>query len=641
MFLQLPFRFTLHNAEYECIRRINRGGQAQIYLGLQRHPDGGERNVAVKLLWDNPDLGPEALQRNRMKREGAFGYRLDHPTLLKVYDHGAVTINDIVGTHAIVMELFQDFPPFLVPLSDDEEEPHAAPNLHDWRMHRHGHRLEPAQVANIALDISVVLCFVHEQGCVVRDIDPCNILCRCRPHRADEIETRLIDLGVATSLEVLDDGIPGATAGKAPKTEASKQPGKAPYLAPEVFGGGTPHASWDWYSLGVVLWECLFGELHFGAKGNSGGQDHPESGDLYEQRFQVALPRELATLVNVLLLVDPEARLDAARGAVDLAKAAIHTLKGGKEPDQAKAVRDEDAAEGSSARLSGEELRAEPDPFATKEMDLGNGEDVADTQRVQEQLSKTQGAKSRRRRVLRAAFVGLFVVLLAALGVMFHTEIVETFTSLMGTEEGRGADGDQARSAASQPLSVPDAEEHAGTAAASTSAKQPDGKRHPRTDRSPAAAPAVVLPERPATSVPSVSSVRDGGPSTAAKTARKGPSASRLESRRSKRVPSHRAVSPRATAPLPAGPRHEAVRASASEPLEHLGTEAPTRTELTPEEALLRDQERLFRAMITGEDPEQVVPARSEGRRGVGASHPDERVPGSSPVRGAGTVDGQ
>ena len=110
--------------------------------------------------------------------------------------------------------------------------------------HPDGGRLRPAQSVAYARQILAALRFAHRNGIIHRDIKPHNIL-----------------IGPEERLKVTDFGI--ARAGASQMTEAGSIMGTAQYLSPEQARGGNVTAASDLYSVGVVLYEMLTGEVPF------------------------------------------------------------------------------------------------------------------------------------------------------------------------------------------------------------------------------------------------------------------------------------------------------------------------------------------------------------------------------------------
>jgi beta-lactam-binding protein with PASTA domain/tRNA A-37 threonylcarbamoyl transferase component Bud32 len=202
------------DGRYKILRRLGAGGMADVYLA-----EDGElgRRVAIKIL--NDRYANDELFVERFRREAKSAAALSHPNIVSIYDRGVAE-----GTYYIAMEVIE------------------GRNLKE--LIRAGGRLRPAQAVAYARQILAALRFAHRNGIIHRDIKPHNIL-----------------IGSEERLKVTDFGI--ARAGASQMTEAGSIMGTAQYLSPEQARGGNVSAASDLYSIGVVLYEMLTGEVPF------------------------------------------------------------------------------------------------------------------------------------------------------------------------------------------------------------------------------------------------------------------------------------------------------------------------------------------------------------------------------------------
>src|SRR5690242_16389501 len=178
-----------------------------------------ERRVAIKILHEHYAEDPEYLERFR--REARAVARLSHPNIVTVIDRG-----DDGGRQYIVFEHV-----------DGE-------NLKELVL-RTG-RLAVRRALELALGVADGLAFAHERVLVHRDVKPQNVLL------SSEGEVKVTDFGIARSLNI-DHGV----------TQTGTVLGTAEYLAPEQASGKPVSPATDVYSLGVVLWELLAGDVPF------------------------------------------------------------------------------------------------------------------------------------------------------------------------------------------------------------------------------------------------------------------------------------------------------------------------------------------------------------------------------------------
>lgn len=196
---------------YQLRRLLGAGGFGEVHLADDRELS---RPVALKLL--RPDLADrEALAR--FVREARSTAALDHPSIVRVYDHGRTE----EGRFFIVYEYVEG------------TSAAAAARL--------GPPLEPHRVASLGRDVATALAAAHRLGVLHRDVKPENILLR------RDLSPVLADFGIAQ------------LAGDASvRTGTGLILGTPTYLAPEVWRGQAQGPSSDQYALGATLYELLF-----------------------------------------------------------------------------------------------------------------------------------------------------------------------------------------------------------------------------------------------------------------------------------------------------------------------------------------------------------------------------------------------
>jgi serine/threonine-protein kinase len=203
---------TLLLGRYRLDEQIALGGTARVWRGQDVQLD---RPVAVKLL--HPHLLPDETSRRRLAAEARAAAALNHPAIATVYD---VTGPD--EDPAIVMELVEGEPLSVLLARNGPMRPEAA--------------------ARLAAEVAEALYHAHQRGIVHRDVKPANILVEAESGRA-----RLIDFGIARSLEVAAESLTGTgTALGTPR-----------YMAPEQLSDGEIGPRTDLWGLGAVLYEAL------------------------------------------------------------------------------------------------------------------------------------------------------------------------------------------------------------------------------------------------------------------------------------------------------------------------------------------------------------------------------------------------
>lgn len=205
---------TILNNRYEIIRPVGSGGMAEVFLA---HDNLLDRNVAVKMLRDQFLADKELLEQFR--REAKSAARLIHPYIINIYD--VVSEGDI---QYIIMEYVDG-----VTLKEYLKE----------------HKLPLNAVLEIAVRLADALQHAHSRNIIHCDIKPQNIL-------IDKyLNPKITDFGIAKMISNQTTVYTAAVMGS------------VHYISPEQAVGGKITASSDVYSLGVVLFEMLTGQVPF------------------------------------------------------------------------------------------------------------------------------------------------------------------------------------------------------------------------------------------------------------------------------------------------------------------------------------------------------------------------------------------
>jgi eukaryotic-like serine/threonine-protein kinase len=205
---------------YKVLKELGRGAMGLVYLG--KDPTI-QRFVAIKTMRLDHIDHDDKLQdfKARFFREAESTGRLSHPNIVTIFDAGE---EDDLGY--IAMELIEG-----TPLKQWSRKPNLMP------------------VNEILLTVATVadaLDYAHQQGVVHRDIKPANIM-----------------LTKDRVVKVMDFGI--AKMASSSKTETNIVLGTPTYMSPEQIAGKKVDGRSDIFSLGVVLFELLTGQLPFTA----------------------------------------------------------------------------------------------------------------------------------------------------------------------------------------------------------------------------------------------------------------------------------------------------------------------------------------------------------------------------------------
>jgi len=216
-----PAELAKQFPQLEIIELLGQGGMGAVYKARQKQLD---RVVALKIL--PPEVGETEAFAERFTREARSLAKLNHPRIVTVFDFGHTE----KGLYYFVMEYVDGT---------------------DLRQVIQSGELEPSEALAIVPQICEALQFAHEEGIVHRDIKPENILIDKKGR------VKIADFGLAKLL--------GKTAAELTLTGAGHRMGTPHYMAPEQIEhpGQVDHRA-DIYSLGVVFYEMLTGELPIG-----------------------------------------------------------------------------------------------------------------------------------------------------------------------------------------------------------------------------------------------------------------------------------------------------------------------------------------------------------------------------------------
>jgi serine/threonine-protein kinase PpkA len=205
-------------AGYRMVRRLGQGGMAVVYLAVQESLD---REVAIKVM--APAASEDEAQAQRFEHEARIIAKLEHPGIVGIHEVGRTTEGQLY---------------------------YVMPYLARGDLSQRDYRDGEARIIDLLRGLLDALGYAHARGIVHRDVKAENVLF----NNADR--PQLTDFGIALSRR----------RGRARITTDGLALGSGGYMSPEQARGEPVDGRADLYSLGVLTYELLTGELPFQAE---------------------------------------------------------------------------------------------------------------------------------------------------------------------------------------------------------------------------------------------------------------------------------------------------------------------------------------------------------------------------------------
>jgi eukaryotic-like serine/threonine-protein kinase len=260
---------TVLSGRYRILEHIGSGGMGDVYRAFDH---ALERDVAIKLLAERSD----EITRRFLAEAQAMA-RLSHPNIVAVFDVGI----DGAASY-IVMQYVK------------------GATIRD--IDRNAHTIRDA--VNIVMDVLEALRYAHARDVVHRDVKPGNVI-----------------IGEDGAVYVTDFGLARRMSDVGNMSQSSEIVGTIAYLPPERFMGKTGDRTSDLYSVGVLLYELVTGQLPFAQSSEdlvSTMIAHVNEVPKPARLLNPAVPAELERIIARMLESEPKRRF-ADAGAVIVA----------------------------------------------------------------------------------------------------------------------------------------------------------------------------------------------------------------------------------------------------------------------------------------------------------------------------------
>ncbi|HUK44592.1 MAG TPA: protein kinase [Gaiellaceae bacterium] len=270
---------------YELEQLVGSGGMSSVFRARDREL---ERTVALKILHERLTAQRDVVER--FSREAKLAAGLSHHNIVAVIERG-----DYEGTPYIVFEYI------------------SGENLKQL-VGRDG-PLPVERALELAIEIARALSFAHQNGFVHRDVKPQNVLLNGNG------EAKVTDFGIARAIEAHEG-----------ETQTGTVLGTCDYISPEQAQGRRVDERTDVYSLGIVLYELLTGDVPFtGDNFVAVAMQHINAPSPPVTLKRPEVPRRVEAAIDRALAKDPERRFATMEAFCNELEACLAEVRGGGE----------------------------------------------------------------------------------------------------------------------------------------------------------------------------------------------------------------------------------------------------------------------------------------------------------------------
>lgn len=284
------------NNRYRLDAIIGDGGMGTAFRAFDHNL---ERMVAIKIMHGH--FARQEEFRRRLVQEAQTAARLDHPSIVKIYDFGESDLGLFIAMEYVEGGSLRD---------------------HLQRLQRLNRFLPFSQSLQIAIQIADALDYAHRQGVIHRDVKPGNILLKrlSQPDEPGEQPFRalLTDFGLVK----LQEG--------SPMTQSGATVGTPTYMSPEQCEGKPLDGRSDLYSLGVVLYELVTNRLPFSFQtlGDAISAHRRGVQPAPAREYRSDAPPLIDSLLMRALAKSPDNRFESGREMSSALRSALVSMEG-------------------------------------------------------------------------------------------------------------------------------------------------------------------------------------------------------------------------------------------------------------------------------------------------------------------------
>ena len=263
----MPVRIgSLIDGRYRVSARVGHGGMAEVY---EAHDVINKRVVAIKLIRE--DVMKNPINLRRFENEATIAASLNHPNIVKIYNHGTVD-----GVPYIANEFIK------------------GQNLKEALDFRSSLPLQEA--LDYMIQLSAALYYAHQHSIIHRDVKPDNL------YLMSDGTIKLGDFGIAQ------------TEGENNQANNTEIVGSVHYLAPEITRGRPASAQSDIYAAGVTFFELLTGHVPFSkSKAIDIAVAHVNEKFPSIKKYLPNCPKEVERIILKCVKKNPKERYKTAR----------------------------------------------------------------------------------------------------------------------------------------------------------------------------------------------------------------------------------------------------------------------------------------------------------------------------------------